>query len=173
MVTYGVAKPAWTPTMPFLSVFPGISSDTDLIENENLHRKSRRNRWLRSSLSTKIEESINEANKHGKHADATRQLKVETANEQTSPRQNTRKWQNSRKMSAIYRREKRAAQQDFVARLSCVKQTVPQRIYYPKGRLSPTSPINSPSATTTRRVGRHSLDMVCGAYLNILCAIYW
>ena len=165
MGTYRVAKPAWvegtpgtTPTLSLESVFPGINIDIDLIKNENLHRKSRQSRWLQSALATNIGGWINAANNYGKHADAT-------ANQQTSPRQNPRKCQIRQQLPAMHRRTKRAAQQDFVNRLSCVKQTVPRRIYYPTIKLSPTSPINSPSATTTRRADQNSLGMVCGVYL--------
>ena len=145
------AKPPWvagTPTLPFESVFPGISNDIDkdVIEKEDLHRKYRQSRWLQSPLATEIEDCMDEANicgkdadatrqtklkprkshtislspvvpkiehsidetkKYGKDADKKRQTKVKPVNEQTSRRQNPRKWQNGGKMTAVHRRAKR------------------------------------------------------------------
>ena len=75
------AKPPWvagTPTLPFESVFPGITNDIDkdVIEKENLHRKYRQSRWLQSPLATEIEDCMDDANICGKDADATRQTKL-------------------------------------------------------------------------------------------------
>ena len=52
---YCEAKPAWaaTPRLPFVAVFPGKDIDTDVINNENLNRKYRQSRWLKSPLATK------------------------------------------------------------------------------------------------------------------------
>ena len=84
-----VAKPSWvagTPTLPFQSVFPGITNDIDT-DVENLHRKYRQSRWLQfKPVATKIKDCIDEANNCGKDADVTRQTKGKT-----------RKWQNRQK----------------------------------------------------------------------------
>ena len=70
------AKPAWaaTPRLPFVAVFPGKDIDTDVINNENLNRKHRQSRWLKSPLATtkpgKGKKWSDIANKYGENADA-------------------------------------------------------------------------------------------------------
>ena len=144
-----MAKPPWlagTPALPFESVFPGITNEceTDVIENENLNRKYRQNRWLQAPLATKIEDCTDKANNCGKDADATRQTKVKPLKRQNRQKLSLKKFLIS-------------AQQDSVARLARVKQPVGQQICYHLDR-RPT--IHSP----TPRVEQNSLAMVCGVY---------
>ena len=92
---YCEAKPAWaaTPRLPFVAVFPGKDIDADVINNENLNRKYRQSRWLKSPLATTKKKWSDIANNYEKNADATQQKKVKPANGQTSQRQNLRRRQ--------------------------------------------------------------------------------
>ena len=154
-----MAKPPWlagTPALPFESVFPGITNEceTDVIENENLNRKYRQNRWLQSPLATKIEDCTDKANNCGKDADAAWQTKVD-------PQKCQKRQKLSLPMHRLRGRSKSLtpAQQDSVTRLSRVKKPLGPRIHTPR------------SATTNARVNQDPMAMVCRVY--ILCTIYW
>ena len=163
----GISPPDWrsvgTPKLPFVSVFPGKNTDTDVIQNENLFkdRKYRQSRWLQAPPGSPfaIKKKCCGSNNSGKVADATRQAKMKPAKEQRSQRHNPRKWRKGQKLWAIRRKKpapsppsrppsrpgprppSRAAQQDSVSRLSRAKvESVPRRIYYPQSKSSSINP---------------------------------
>ena len=147
-----MAKPPWlagTPALPFESVFPGITNEfeTDVIENENLNRKYRQNRWLQSPLATKIEDCTDKANNCGKDADAAWQTKVD-------PQKCQKRQKLSLPMHRLRGRSKSLtpAQKDSVTRLSRVKQPLGPRIHTPR------------SAPTNTRVNQDPMAMVCRVY---------
>ena len=147
-----MAKPPWlagTPALPFESVFPGITIETDVIEKENLNRKYRQNRWLQSPLATKIEDCTDKANNCGKDPDATWQTKVD-------PQKCQKRQKLSLPMHRLRGRSKSLtpAQQDSVTRLSRVKQPLgPQILVH-----------TPPSAPTNTRVNQDPMAMVCRVY---------
>ena len=117
-----VARPPWlagTPTLPFLSVFPG-NVDKGAIEKKNLYRKYRQNRWLQSSLTTKKIQDLPATKNCGKDTDVMRQTGKKLGNEQTL-QDNLLNRQQVATMTRQAKRAARAAQQDSVTRLSRVK----------------------------------------------------
>ena len=149
-----------TPKLPFVSVFPGKDTDTDVIESENLNRKHRQSRWLQappgSPFVTKTRASKTECCGSNNSGKATREKKVEPSKQQMPQRHKPIKWRNPygnaqnlwatrRKTPAPsppQRPPSRAAQQDSISRLSRAKveisrvkvESVPRQLYYPQIR---------------------------------------
>ena len=165
IVSRELSPPDWrsvgTPKLPFVSVFPGKNTDTDVIENANVDRKYRQSRWLQAPPASPflIKKKCCGANDSGKVANATRQTKLKPAKEQRSQRHNPRNWRNGQKLWAIRRKRpapsppsrpgsrppSRAAQQDSVSRLSRAKveakvESVTRIIYYPQSKPSSINP---------------------------------